>query len=197
MSQLMADEVDGKGSAEAKSEAQGRKGDDLVVQDAVITDGRIWVDLPFMVQDIQNAWKNVMILSTSFEHRCNLAAAIGRLAGLGIRDEAFNGCGLDIMRQALEMPRSADPRLSVDDQVESDHAVTAEAPLTVLQLFLVVQILLHYWGINFSNSASPIIHAANLVGIPVLLHLDSQLVTLESIPQALVKRGFSSGRRDY
>ena len=145
-SQMMEEGDDVQGFAEAKNEAQGRKGHDILVQDAVTTDGRIWVDLPFMVQDIQDGWKNAMGSSTSSEHRCNLAAAIARLAGLGVRDEAFSGCGLDIMTQALETSSSADSRSSVNDRVEPDPAITAEAPLTVLQFLAVVQIWLRYSG---------------------------------------------------
>ena len=137
---------DGEGFLGAKNEGQSREGDELLVQEAVTKDGRIWLDLPFMVQDVQDAWKNAMGFSTSSEHRCNLAAAIARLAGLGVCDEAFSGCGLDIMSQALEMPRTADRQPSVTDQVEPDRANEAEGPLPILQLLAVAQIWLRYSG---------------------------------------------------
>ncbi|KAK0510705.1 hypothetical protein JMJ35_007137 [Cladonia borealis] len=127
-SQIMEEEGDVQDFAEAKNEAQGGKGHDIVVQDAVTTHGRIWLDLPFMVQDIQDAWNNAMGSSTSSEHR------------------SFSGCGLDIMTQALETSSSADSRSSVNDRVEPDPFITAAKPLTVLQLLAVVQIWLRYSG---------------------------------------------------
>jgi hypothetical protein len=40
--------------------------------------------------------------SQSMTQRCNFTAAIARLAGLGVRDEAFSSCELAIMSLALE-----------------------------------------------------------------------------------------------
>lgn len=144
----MEEDHDGEGFVGAENEAQAQEDDETLVQEAVTKDGRIWLDLPFMVQDVQDAWRNAMGVSTSSEQRSNLAAAIARLAGLGVCNEAFSGCGLDIMSQALEMPRSADRRSSLIDQGESDRAIETEAegPLSTLQLLALVQIWLRYSG---------------------------------------------------
>jgi hypothetical protein len=78
------------------------------VKAVTISDGKIWTDLPFLVEDVRNAWEEAI---SSTDHldpakACNLAAGIARLAGLGICNEAFTVCGLDIMRRALEEPET-------------------------------------------------------------------------------------------
>jgi len=122
-----------------------RRGAKDHVQEAITPDGRIWIDLPFMMLDVQEAWKNVMRPSESVAQRCNLAAAVARLAGLGVSDEGFSGCGLAVMSLALE---------TVGDQNGSIQ--------TGFQLLPVVQIWLHYAGdklfrlsiANFSSNES-------------------------------------------
>ncbi|KAI1169057.1 hypothetical protein F5B18DRAFT_593836 [Nemania serpens] len=71
--------------------------------------GRIWVDLPFIVQDVRRAWKKLMEPSASFAQRCNLTAAVARLAASGVCDHSFSQCGLEIMKQALETPPTSPP----------------------------------------------------------------------------------------
>ncbi|KAI1149264.1 hypothetical protein F4825DRAFT_431068 [Nemania diffusa] len=71
-------------------------------QTADTSQGRIWVDLPFLVQDVRSAWKKLMEPSASFAQCCNLTAAIARLAASGVCDNSFSQCGLEIMKQALE-----------------------------------------------------------------------------------------------
>ncbi|KAH8202499.1 hypothetical protein TruAng_003307 [Truncatella angustata] len=78
----------------------------IVVQEAVTEDGRLWIDLPYLVRDVCSAWADVMNSTTSPPHHYNLASAIARLAGLGIRDNALSGCGLAVMREGLEVPRA-------------------------------------------------------------------------------------------
>ena len=69
-------------------------------EEAVMSDGaRIWVDLPFMVRDLRDAWRGS--IEDSGQRR-NLASSIARLAALGVCEEALSSCGLDIMSQALE-----------------------------------------------------------------------------------------------
>lgn len=80
---------DGGGEAEEAEEAVTSEG------------GRIWVDLPFMVQDLRDAWRGA--IDDSGQRR-NLASSIARLAALGVCEEAFSSCGLEIMSQALEGP---------------------------------------------------------------------------------------------
>ena len=125
-----------------KRSTKTSEGDELVVEEAVTSDGRIWVDLPFMVHHVQKGWKNVMSPSTLPNQRCNLAAGIARLAGLGVRNEAFSECGLDIMRQALETPRSDDPTSGH----KSCHGTEEGTSLSLSELLPVVQIWLHFAG---------------------------------------------------
>ncbi|KAI8630220.1 hypothetical protein F5Y19DRAFT_57919 [Xylariaceae sp. FL1651] len=73
-------------------------------QVAETSQGRIWVDMPFLVQDVRDAWKKLMEPSASFTQRCNLTAAIARLAGSRVCGHSFSQCGLEIMKQALETP---------------------------------------------------------------------------------------------
>lgn len=105
-----------------------REVEDLAYE-ALTADGRIWTDLPFMVMDVQEAWKGVLHPSEALAQRCNFAAAIARLAGLGVLDEAFSGCGLAVMSLALE---------TLGDQ----HSSTQMG----LQLLPVVQVWLRYAG---------------------------------------------------
>jgi hypothetical protein len=51
---------------------------------ATTSDGNIWSDLPFLVEEVQSAWK----ASSTFppvEHH-NLSAFVARLASVGVRD---------------------------------------------------------------------------------------------------------------
>ncbi|KAI0811505.1 hypothetical protein GGR55DRAFT_643381 [Xylaria sp. FL0064] len=66
--------------------------------------GCIWVDLPFLVPDVRDAWKRLMESSASPAHCCNLTSAIARLAGSGVCGDAFSQCGLEIMKLVLETP---------------------------------------------------------------------------------------------
>tara|TARA_R110002060_G_scaffold24412_1_gene33163 strand:+ start:579 stop:1403 length:825 start_codon:yes stop_codon:yes gene_type:complete len=78
----------------------GGGGGEVEGEEAVMSDGgRIWVDLPFMVRDLRDAWKGPI---DDPSERRNLASSIARLAALGVCEEAFSSCGLDIMNQALE-----------------------------------------------------------------------------------------------
>ncbi|KAH7377969.1 hypothetical protein BKA64DRAFT_750382 [Cadophora sp. MPI-SDFR-AT-0126] len=96
-------------------------------EEAVTSDaGRIWVDLPFMVQDLRDAWTGSI---DDPNQRLNLASSIARLAGLGVCEEAYSVCGLDIMSQALEGP---------------EHI--AGGTIDVFELFRLVQIWLRYAG---------------------------------------------------
>lgn len=79
---------------------------EVVVQEAVTADGKLWIDLPYLVEDLRSAWIETMDDATNLQQCHNLTSAIARLAGLGVRDDAFSGCGLAIMREALETPRA-------------------------------------------------------------------------------------------
>ncbi|KUJ24034.1 uncharacterized protein LY89DRAFT_572236 [Mollisia scopiformis] len=106
--------------------------DDVVVQHAATSAGRIWLDLPFLILDLQDAWKTVMNPSEPANHRCNLASAIARLAGVGLLDEALAGCGLSVLSLALETPES--------------ESTSKGLMLQLSQLLPMVQIWLHYAG---------------------------------------------------
>lgn len=86
------------------------------------SNGMIWKDLPFLTQDLQDAWsKDSLKLSTT--HRENLAAFIARLTSVGVCGNALAGCALWLFRDALETPRP----LAV-----SDSESGSEVPLTEL-----------------------------------------------------------------
>ena len=189
VSRPMEEGDDGDGFVGARKEAQSGEADDLLVQDVVTKDGRIWLDLPFMVQDVQDAWKNAMGFSTSSEHRCNLAAAIARLAGLGVCNEAFSGCGLNTMSQALETPRTAGRRPSVIDQVGPARANEAEGSLPILQLLAVAQIWLRYSGDKMLQ-LSVANHPCSDSGWNNSASLSGQLARDDGVSTA----GFSQGR---
>ncbi|OTB06358.1 hypothetical protein M426DRAFT_319094 [Hypoxylon sp. CI-4A] len=74
-------------------------------QTAVTSQGRIWSDLPFFVPDVQQAWKTVISEPAPPSYRYNLAAGIARLASIRVCSDAFAHCGLEVMREALEIPR--------------------------------------------------------------------------------------------
>ncbi|ETS87126.1 hypothetical protein PFICI_00954 [Pestalotiopsis fici W106-1] len=92
------------------------------------SDGRIWVDLPFLVDDVRTAWEKAMISTEdgAAAKARNLAAGIARLAGLGLRNDAFTACGLDIIERSLEKEPSG--------------------PFTPLQLLAMVEVWLRYAG---------------------------------------------------
>ena len=130
--------AEGPAKEEGKGEANEEEGDEMVVQEALTTDGRIWIDLPFLVPDLRAAWDDAMHPSTPTAHRHNLAAAIARLAGLGVRHDSLAGCGLRVMSEALETPRilsAAAPELG-----------TEQISLTVMQLLPAARAWLLYAG---------------------------------------------------
>lgn len=76
--------------------------------------GRIWVDLPFMVQDLRDTWKDTI---DDPSQRRNLASSIARLAALGVCEEAFSSCGLEIMSQALESPADIGEKTNLSEHL--------------------------------------------------------------------------------
>ncbi|KAF2971386.1 hypothetical protein GQX73_g2254 [Xylaria multiplex] len=77
---------------------------------AETSQGRIWVDLPFLVPDVRDAWKQLMKQlmqpSAPVACLCNYTSAVARLAESSVCDDAFSQCGLEIMKLALETPSS-------------------------------------------------------------------------------------------
>jgi hypothetical protein len=76
---------------------------DQETETATTSDGNIWADLPFLVDEVQAAWKT----STKFPsvERHNLSAFIARLASVGVRDPELGIVALWILRDTLETPR--------------------------------------------------------------------------------------------
>lgn len=80
---------------------------------------RLWIDLPFLVEDFYRSWlaDSMDILP---DQRRNLAAFIARLASVGVCGDELMGCALLVFRDVFETPRkliSADSgsEVSVED----------------------------------------------------------------------------------
>ncbi|CAJ2506666.1 Uu.00g078520.m01.CDS01 [Anthostomella pinea] len=98
---------------------------------AMTSQGRIWVDLPFLVQDVRSAWKKVMEPPALFDQRRNLTSAIARLASSGVCGHKFSQCGLEIMKLALEVAPM--PPSSSDSSYGSGHS---EEDLALVEIWL-------------------------------------------------------------
>ncbi|KAF7904197.1 hypothetical protein EAF00_001531 [Botryotinia globosa] len=79
------------------------KRDDPEMEIATTSDGNIWSDLPFLVEEIRAAWA----ISTSIPaaQRHNLSAFVARLASVGVRDPELCLVAIWILRDTLETPR--------------------------------------------------------------------------------------------
>jgi hypothetical protein len=80
---------------------------------ATTSDGNIWSDLPFLVQEIRVAWT----ISTSFPvvQRHNLSAFIARLAGIGVCNPELCLVAIWILRDTLETPQPLTKRAEPTD----------------------------------------------------------------------------------
>jgi hypothetical protein len=89
-----------------------RSGTTLRVEEKASTsNGKIWVDLPFLAQEIQVAWKAAAKLSVKQRH--NLSAFIARIGSWGICDPDLCVCALSIFKDTFEMRR---PLVATDDK---------------------------------------------------------------------------------
>jgi hypothetical protein len=70
---------------------------------ATTSNGNIWADLPFLVDEVQAAWK--MSMNFPLVERHNLSAFIARLASVGVCDPELGIVALWILRDTLETPR--------------------------------------------------------------------------------------------
>ena len=61
---------------------------------------RIWVDLPYLVADLRDAWENALQMKPA--HLTNLAAWTARLAGVGVGGDDLAFCMLQLCKQVLE-----------------------------------------------------------------------------------------------
>ncbi|TGO65515.1 hypothetical protein BCON_0002g01000 [Botryotinia convoluta] len=87
-------------SGDAKEEG---KRDDHELEIASTSDGNIWSDLPFLVEEIRAAWTLSPSIPTVQRH--NLSAFIARLASVGVRDPELCLVAIWILRDTLETPR--------------------------------------------------------------------------------------------
>lgn len=138
-----------------------------VVEQAVTTRGRIWADLPFMLEDVQTAWKETVVSASSATHCHNLTAGIARLAAVGLLDDAFSGCGLEIMVQALELPNSttstAAPVAAPGGSEQIDTQTEGKLGLMLPLLLPLIQAWLHYAGRKLLQ-LSVAMHSADQAG---------------------------------
>ncbi|KAF7588057.1 hypothetical protein BBP40_006226 [Aspergillus hancockii] len=89
-----------------------RRGTNLKVEERAWTsNGNIWVDLPFLAQEIQVAWKAAAKLSAKQRH--NLSAFIARIGSWGICDPDLCVCALSIFKDTFETRR---PLVATDDK---------------------------------------------------------------------------------
>lgn len=75
--------------------------EDQETEIATTSDGNIWSDLPFLVEEVQAAWK----MNIPSVDRHNLSAFVARLASVGVRDPELGLVAIWILRDTLETPR--------------------------------------------------------------------------------------------
>lgn len=63
----------------------------------------VWTDLPYLEEDMQEAWQKSMDLTPVERH--NFAAFTARLMAVGVSDTGFGLCALWLLRETLETPR--------------------------------------------------------------------------------------------
>jgi hypothetical protein len=82
-----------------------RKGENMeTVEEAVTSDGKIWKDLPFLVEDMTDYWiKGCGSMST--DQRQNFASFLAKLSAVGVADDKLCGCALIVLRDTLESTR--------------------------------------------------------------------------------------------
>jgi hypothetical protein len=82
-----------------------RKGENMETnEEAVTRDGKIWKDLPFLVEDITDYWIQGCG-SMSTDQRRNFASFLAKLSAVGVADNKLCGCALSVLRDTLESTR--------------------------------------------------------------------------------------------
>lgn len=82
-----------------------RKGKDMeVIGEAVTTQGKIWKDLPFLVEDMTDYWTRDCGTMTKSQ-RMNFASFLAKLSAVGVGESGLCGCALVILRETLETKR--------------------------------------------------------------------------------------------
>ncbi|KAL1961694.1 hypothetical protein VTN77DRAFT_1298 [Rasamsonia byssochlamydoides] len=75
-------------------------------EEAILTNGqRFWTDLPYLVEEIQDAWTKESKGFTVTE-RHNFAVFTAKLCAVGVCDTELSFCALWLIREALETERS-------------------------------------------------------------------------------------------
>jgi hypothetical protein len=89
---------------------------------ATTSDGNIWSDLPFLVEEVQSAWKASDTFPSLERH--NLSAFIARLTSVGIRDPGLGIIALWILRDTLETdrPLTSSPSGSNNENLQASIA---------------------------------------------------------------------------
>lgn len=77
---------------------------------ATTSDGNIWSDVPFLVEEVQSAWKASGTIPSVERH--NLSAFVARLASVGVRDPDLGVVALWVLRETLETDRPLTSSLS-------------------------------------------------------------------------------------
>jgi hypothetical protein len=91
-------------------------------QVATTSDGNIWSDLPFLVEEVQSAWKASDTFPSVERH--NLSAFVARLASVGLRDPDLGVVALWVLRDTLETdrPLTSSPSGSNDENPQASIA---------------------------------------------------------------------------
>jgi hypothetical protein len=114
------------------TEPQGEVASQWIEEEAVTSDGKIWGDLPFLVEEIYGHWKKALELMA--RQRRNLSAFIARIASWGLRDPDLCLCGLWILRDALETPRAVVPTAANSEKGQVPTADIVPAALVWFEL---------------------------------------------------------------
>lgn len=100
--------------------------EDQEMETATTSDGNIWSDLPFLVDEVQAAWKMSTNLPSVERH--NLSAFVARLASVGVRDPELGLVAIRILRDTLETPRPLTGRRETSTS-DSEEQLTTIADL--------------------------------------------------------------------
>lgn len=131
-----------------------RRGDSREVsEEAIVSDGKVWKDLPFLASDLTEYWLQEH-RTMSADERKNLTALMAKLASVGAGGNALCACALIVLRDALEterplishQPSSKDisqeiqdegwksERLSIADLLPTANMWLVNADVKILQL---------------------------------------------------------------
>ncbi|KAK8099597.1 uncharacterized protein PG998_012838 [Apiospora kogelbergensis] len=74
-------------------------GQDRLIRDSAGRHGRIWTDLPFLIEDVHDAWKKAVKEAPTCQQcarQCrNLTSAVARLVSVGLCVAGLGQCGLE------------------------------------------------------------------------------------------------------